>query len=116
LPAIRELSTGTVWRNLAGTFGHNAAHQYNFSGSMSYVTGSPTFKTGALLLRATAHTTRDVTAGGTVLQVLNGNPSSVVVNATPFSLDEQIDAQLGVYAQDQWRGRRATPYLARAVA
>jgi hypothetical protein len=110
-PGIRELSTGTVWRNLAGTFGHNAAHQYNFSGSVSYVTGSHTFKTGALLLRANAHTTRDVTGGGTVLQVLNGVPSSVQVNATPFSLDEKIDAQLGVYAQDQWKVKRATMYL-----
>ena len=37
-----------------------------------YVTGSHTFKAGGLLIRANAHTTRDVTGGGTVLQVLNG--------------------------------------------
>jgi hypothetical protein len=109
--AIRELRTSTVWRNLTGTVGQNATHQYNFSGSVSYVTGSHTFKTGALMLRATSHTTRDSTGNGTTLQFLDGVPSSVVVYATPLSLDEHLGAQLGIYAQDQWKIKRLALYL-----
>ena len=87
LPAVRELRTTTVWRNLPGTVGQNATHQYNVSGSLSYVTGSHTFKTGALLLRATSHSTRDSTGNATTLQLLDGVPSSVVVYATPLEID-----------------------------
>jgi len=107
LPRITELSTGTSWRNLASG-GHNAAHQYNFSGSASYVTGSHTVKVGGLLMRANAHTTRELITGGVALNVLNGVPASVVVSATPFALDEQLNALVGIYAQDQWRVRRFT--------
>jgi carboxypeptidase family protein len=106
LPAIRELRTSTVWRNLPGTVGQNATHQYNFSGSLSYVTGSHTFKTGALVLRSTSHTTRDATGNATTLQFLDAVPSSVVVYATPLTIDEKLGAQVGIFAQDQWKVKR----------
>jgi hypothetical protein len=111
LPAIREIRTNTTWRNRMGLFGHNATHQYNISGSMSYVTGSHTFKAGALLLRADSHTTRDTTGNGLAMQFLDGAPSSVVVYASPFVLDEKLGAQVGVFAQDHWKIRRLALYL-----
>jgi hypothetical protein len=111
LPAFKELSTGTVWRNLPGIYGHNASHQFNLSGSVSYVTGSHTFKAGALFLDSSVHQTRAVAGNGTVLQLLNGVPSSVVVYATPYSLDETLTAQVGAYAQDQWKIKRVNLYL-----
>jgi hypothetical protein len=111
LPAFRELSTGTVWRNLPGTYGHNASHQYNVNASATYVTGSHTFKTGLFFEQAKVHQSQNVTGGGTVLQLLNGVPSSIVVYATPLSLDERLNAQLGLYLQDQWRVKRVTLYM-----
>lgn len=111
LPAVRELRTTTVWRNLPGTVGQNATHQYNVSGSLSYVTGSHTFKTGALLLRATSHSTRDSTGNATTLQLLDGVPSSVVVYATPLEIDEKLGTQAGIYGQDQWKIKHLALYL-----
>jgi hypothetical protein len=111
LPAIREIRTNTTWRNRMGPFGHNHTHQYNISGSMSYVTGSHTFKTGALLLRSDSHTTRDTTGNGIALQFLDGVPSSVLVYATPYELDEKLGAQVGIFAQDHWKIRRLALYL-----
>jgi len=111
LPAFRELSTGTVWRNLPGTYGQNASHQYNIVGSMTYVTGSHTFKTGLFFEQAKVRQTQDVPGGGEVLQLLKGVPSSVVVYATPLSFDERLNAQLGVFAQDQWKIKRVNLYL-----
>src|SRR5437868_6531250 len=75
---------------------------------MSYVTGSHTAKIGGLLMRANAHTTRELITGGISLNVLNGMPASVVVSATPFSHDEQLNSLIGLYAQDQWRIKRLT--------
>jgi hypothetical protein len=108
LTAIRELRTGQVWRNYPGTFGNNASKQYNFNGSVSYVTGTHTFKTGALFMRSHAATTWEVTGGSMNLQLLDGVPNSIVIFATPLSLNEDLNAQLGVYAQDQWKINRLT--------
>ena len=41
---------------------------------MSYVTGSHTFKAGALFINMAAHTTRESTGNGTALQLLDGVP------------------------------------------
>ena len=108
LTAIRELRTGQVWRNYPGTFGNNASKQYNVNGSASYVTGTHTLKTGALVLRSSAATTWEVTGGSMNLQLLDGVPNSIVIFATPLSLDEELNAQIGVYAQDQWKLNRLT--------
>jgi hypothetical protein len=112
LPAIREIRTNTTWRNRMGFWGQNDAHNFNASGSMSYVTGSHTFKTGVLFLNMAAHTTRETTGNGTALQLLDGVPSSVVVYASPFAMDEKLKAQWGLYAQDHWKVNRATIYVA----
>jgi hypothetical protein len=110
LPAMRELSTGTVWRNLPGNYNENRTHQYNVGSSLSYVTGSHTFKAGLLFLRSDVYTTRGEVGNSTVLQLLNGVPASVVVYATPLALRENLGAQLGVFAQDHWKVKRLTLY------
>jgi Carboxypeptidase regulatory-like domain len=110
VPAIREIRTNTVWRNRMGTYGQNPAHNLNSFASMSYVTGSHTFKAGALFINMAAHTTRESTGNGTALQLLDGVPSSVVVYATPLALDEKLRMQLGFFAQDNWKIKRATIY------
>ena len=79
-----------------GTYGQNHAHNFNAFASMSYVTGSHTFKAGALFLNMAAHTTREITGNGTALQLLDGVPVSVVVYATPFAIDEKLKMQLGL--------------------
>ena len=78
---------------------------------MTYVTGSHTFKTGLFFEQAKVRQTQDVPGGGEVLQLLKGVPSSVVVYATPLSFDERLNAQLGVFAQDQWKIKRVNLYL-----
>jgi hypothetical protein len=39
-PSFRDLGTGLTWGNLAGTYGHNAAYQWNSRFTAAYVTGS----------------------------------------------------------------------------
>jgi hypothetical protein len=111
LPAIREIRTNTTWRNRMGTYGHNRAHNFNTFFSTSYVTGSHSVKAGAQFINMAAHTTRESTGNGTALQLLDGVPSSVVVYATPLTLDEKLKMQLGFYVQDNWKIKRATVYM-----
>ncbi len=108
LPGITELRTGVIWRNPVGTWGHNASHQMNVTGSVSRVTGSHTLKAGGLFLRADVNQTQDAVANGTSWRFLDGLPSALVVFATPLRFREDLNAQIGLFVQDQWKISRAT--------
>jgi hypothetical protein len=75
--------------------------------SLSYVTGTHNVKVGATLTRwfqdnwTTA--SHDVN-----LTVLNGAPVSVTQYATPLLSTTNLDADLGIFAQDQWTTKRLT--------
>ncbi len=108
LPGITELSTGVIWRNPTGTWGHNASHQTNITGSVTYVTGSHSFKAGGLFLTANVGQSLDAAGDGTSWRFSNGKPSAVVVYATPLHYYEDLNAQVGIYTQDQWTMDRLT--------
>ena len=111
LPGIMELRTGVVWRNPVDTWGHNASHQRNVAGSVSYVTGSHSFKAGGLFMQGNLLSTQDATGNATSWRFLDGRPSAIVVYATPLVLHEDLNMQAGVYAQDQWKVDRLTMNL-----
>ena len=48
-------------------------------------------------------TTQDVVNNGVTLQLRNGVPAQITQFATPLELYETTKANLGVFAQDQWR-------------
>jgi hypothetical protein len=108
LPGITELRTGVIWRNPVGTWGHNASHQMNLTGSVSHVSGSHTIKVGGLFLRANVNQTQEAVADGTSWRFLDGRPSAIVVFATPLRFRENLNAQIGAFVQDQWRIERLT--------
>lgn len=108
LPGITELRTGVAWRNAPGTWGHNANHQANIAGSMSYITGSHSFKAGGIFLQGSLITTQSASGNGTSWRFLDGRPSAIVVFATPLRLLEDLNSQSGIYAHDQWKVKRLT--------
>jgi hypothetical protein len=75
--------------------------QYTWSSSVSYVTGSHQFKTGVQWAWGTGSAGGDAN-GDLVQNYSNGTPTSVTVYLTPFEIRPELDADLGVYAQDQW--------------
>jgi len=105
---FRDLGTGLAWGNLSGTYGHNATYQYNTRLAASYVTGSHAFKFGTTFQHAWVWTTQEVANNGITLQLRNGVPAQITQFATPLELYETTKANLGVFAQDQWRFRRMT--------
>ena len=75
--------------------------------ALSHVTGSHAFKTGVQVQegkedRATA------THGDVAYTFTRGVPSSITQYATPYELHQNVKADLGLYAQDQWTLKRLT--------
>lgn len=105
---FRDLGTGFSWGNLSSTYGHNDTHQYNTRFVTSYVTGSHAAKVGFTFQHAWAWTTQDVANSAVTLQLRNGVPAQLTQFATPLEFYETTKANIGLFAQDQWRLNRFT--------
>jgi hypothetical protein len=107
--SYREIRTGFTWGQI-GTpvIGDNNSYQYNLRFAASYVTGSHAVKVGSTFYHAGNVDTRDVSGNGVTLQLLDGVPRQITQNATPLRFEEDMKANLGVFAQDQWTINRLT--------
>ncbi|PYR32217.1 MAG: hypothetical protein DMF90_24045, partial [Acidobacteria bacterium] len=83
--------------------GHpNGRDRYTQRASMSYVTGSHNFKAGFQTDQANTNTY--VTANGNVnYYFVGGVPVALLQWATPYLSASKVKADLGIYAQDQWK-------------
>jgi hypothetical protein len=81
--------------------------KYNAGGSVSYVTGSHAFKAGVQWGFGDYVIDRDIN-GDLVQWYRNGVPDQVRVFNTPVRSHEQLNADLGIYAQDSWRLKKLT--------
>lgn len=71
--------------------------------SMSYVTGSHTFKTGFSVEQGFTDNSIDRTGPeGVNYTFLRGVPVAVDMYATPYLQKDRLKAEVGIYAQDQW--------------
>ncbi|MQA31331.1 MAG: TonB-dependent receptor, partial [Luteitalea sp.] len=106
---ITELSTGFFWNGPTATSQADPRDSDRFAQrfSMSYVTGSHTFKTGIQVEQG-----RRNTGFGICCPVLysfrNGVPSSIEQRTTPYLARERIKADIGIFVQDQWSIRKLT--------
>ena len=107
--SYREIRTGFTWGQI-GTpvIGDNNSYQYNLRFAASYVTGSHNVKVGTTFYRAGNIDTRDVSGNGVTLQLLDGVPRQITQHATPLRFEEDMNANLGIFAQDQWTISRLT--------
>jgi hypothetical protein len=78
------------------------------AGSMSYVTGSHSVKTGMTLGWGSNASAFSPNGQIYSLYFFNGAPVAVVVRNTPFTATQQMKADLGIYAQDAWTMGRLT--------
>jgi len=81
--------------------------RYNMQGSASYITGGHNLKFGFQdswgSFRRTAYANADL-----YQNYLNAAPSTVTLLATPARWQENLNANLGIYAQDTWTIKRMT--------
>ena len=99
--SITELSTGLNFRAYSGGYHvQDPRNQNNYRGAVSYITGSHALKTGFTLMRGHEHRPRQH-LGDMNFYFRNGVPSRVQIFA-PDEITQDLNAALGVYAQDQW--------------
>jgi hypothetical protein len=107
-PSWTEANTGIRWGNMINGGGFNASHNWNARLVASYVTGSHAAKFGINFLHASSYSTTEVANNGLSYSLLNGQPRSVTLSATPTSRYDVGKANVGLYGQDQWTVKRLT--------
>jgi hypothetical protein len=112
LPSIRESSTGISYRSRFATSGTGAykdsfIHKYQTRFATSYIVGSHSFKAGFDWL-----VERDgqyyYINSDTAYTFRNSVPTSISIFTTPLDVRDNTDADLGLFAQDQWKLKRLT--------
>ena len=92
-----------------GALGYTSVPHYIAQGraSMTYVTGSHSFKAGMTWISG-RHRQENYSNYDTYLGVLNGQAQRVTVLSTPYTEDTQLKAGLGLYLADRWTLKRMT--------
>jgi hypothetical protein len=109
----QETSTNTMWGagsfpiTTANNYGHNAGHIWQSINSASYITGSHNIKVGVQFQRGGEWVS--VNPNGAIAYTLrNGQASSITQYASPIVYQNNMHANIGTFAQDQWTFRRLT--------
>ena len=110
--AILEQSTSFWYNarpsgNINGLGDKKDADRFSQRFALSYVTGSHAFKTG-IGIEEGVYNVRFQANGDSAYRFLRGVPNQITQYATPFTLQQRLRADLGVFAQDQWRIQRMT--------
>ena len=108
LHAVRELTTGIDFRGIGFSRRWNEVHRA-YKASMSYVTGSHSLKFGMTLDEGTWRQGTDIIGPtDSLLFTLSGQPFLIAAFATPYNVEVDLTADLGLYVQDTWTIDRTT--------
>ena len=101
-----DTSTGLLWNASSAQLG-NYPDRYNLQTAASYVTGSHNIKVGVMY--QWGYYRRYNNANADLYQTYNnGVPLRVTPLNTPLEVQENLDANLGFYAQDSWNLSKLT--------
>jgi hypothetical protein len=100
-----DLDLGTTWG--AGTEGLIAPFRRHYNAALSYVTGDHNLKGGVQFSNGVFHRGGDLN-GDLTQRYRTGQPVDVVVSNTPRGPRDNLDVDLGLYIQDNWRLNRLT--------
>jgi hypothetical protein len=100
---VNDLGLGQTYGSPAVYLGHpNSRDRYTQRASLSYVTGSHNFKTGFQTEELVTNTYYHAN-GNVNYYFLNGAPILILQYAYPYLQQSRGKADLGIYAQDQWK-------------
>lgn len=108
LSAVTEQSNNLTYRGVAGTSLRNWSENFLYRASLSYVTGAHAFKTGFNNTRASRNALNYNVDAPLAFRFNNGAPNQFTMFATPVRGRANLDADLGIYAQDKWTLGRMT--------
>jgi hypothetical protein len=101
--SVFDVGIGQGYGSPTSYLGHpNGRDRYTQRASLSYVTGSHNFKTGFQTEELNTNTYYH-TNGNVNYTFFNGTPIQITQYAYPYLLGAKGKADLGIYAQDQWK-------------
>ena len=92
--------SGRVFRART-SYGDSPSYVYMARASAAYITGSHSFKTGMNLVRG-ANLTRTGVNNAIGVRLVNDRPSQITLSTAPTETNAIVNADIGLYAQDQW--------------
>jgi hypothetical protein len=105
---VQDIALGITYRAYGAPFNYNFSATRNYRAALNYVTGSHQMKFGATMVAGERIVRNWMTANDTELIFSNGKPIAIRRYSTPYAEKENLNADLGVFAQDTWRVRRLT--------
>ena len=108
-PRIFDQGLGFAYRgpNPGSPYSDTYTTIWNERGALSYVTGSHALKAGFTAITGRFDQTQK-TLGNVVYTALNGLPLQVTYYGNPITALNTVNANIGVFAQDQWTLQRLT--------
>jgi hypothetical protein len=102
-----ESTTGMTLR-AAATYGHpDLNHAYQVASNVAYITGSHAIKGGVRM--KFGHMGGVIAPNGSInYRLTNGTPNQLTQYATPIARSRDLNADLGLFVQDQWTHKRLT--------
>ncbi len=111
---ITEQSTGLRYRSRVTGYANNDSTLLGYRAAVSYVSGSHAIKVGTYLQHGHVWSesyffdSNGGKSGAMAYTLLNGLPRSVTLFTTPYESTRNLNATLGIFAQDQWTLKRMT--------
>ena len=107
--SVTEDSTGQIYR-ASTVYGHNYDNPMTLRSSAAYVTGTHSYKTGFMLrVRGNGPTWNNTSVNGNMnYNFLDSKPRRITLFATPIEQQNDVKADLGMFAQDSWAMSRMT--------
>ena len=107
--SVTEDSTGQIYR-ASTVYGHNYDNPITLRSSATYVSGAHNYKAGFMVRhRGNGPTFNDQSRNGDMTyNFLDQKPSRVTIYASPIETHNDLNADLGIFAQDSWTTRGMT--------
>jgi hypothetical protein len=118
--SIFDFATGRILRApFPGGFGGLAAlgtvflggvvsHQTQVRGALDYTTGAHDFRVGINFHNGASANPTQQTSSDVQYNTFNGTPLSVNLSTAPYTQYQNVNADMGLFAQDKWTLRRLT--------
>jgi len=107
---VTEQSNGLQYRGFTN-YNNTLVPNYAYRAAMAYVTGSHSFKVGFNRTHG-YQVTRTYSLNPLSYRFNNGVPNQMTLRADPTTLRNQLNNDIGFYAQDRWTMNRMTVGLA----
>ncbi len=114
---VLEQSTNLFYRGrggdggVGGTLGYTSQSIWDAVASVSYVTGAHAFKFGFSDTWANVTGSSTSNTSNVYYRFNNGVPNLITMYGTPTTSASQVNAEIGIFAQDRWTLKRLTMNL-----